>query len=74
MSKQTKTFNNLCWQLNNLDLADEVAELRKAVAAKLGTERRDYDKPEQVGWQGWLESPVGVVAFVALDDSIVWRW
>lgn len=73
--RRAKMFNEICWKLNNAGQADKVAQLRQVVAETLGTERRDYDQPEKVGgWQGWLETPLGVVAFIGTDGETVWRW
>jgi glucose-6-phosphate 1-dehydrogenase len=73
--RSAKMFNDVCWELNNAGQADKVARLRQVVAMALGTERHDYETPEKVGgWAGWLETPLGTVAFVTADGETVWKW
>lgn len=74
--RRAKMFNELCWQLNRVGLAFAAAGLRRIVAAVTPTSLGMYESPQGVGgWRGWLESPVGVVAFINDDDgALVWRW
>jgi hypothetical protein len=36
---------------------------------------KEYKRPENVGWKGWIENRKGrALAFVRLDGEIVWNW
>jgi hypothetical protein len=43
--------------------------------SRVGLSFVEYENVGEVGgWRGWVESPQGVVAFVAADGETVWKW
>ena len=67
-------FNELCWQLNRVGLSVVAAGLRRVAATVTPTTVGEYALGGCGGYKGWIESPLGVVAFVQDDGALVWRW
>lgn len=69
-------FNELCWHLNKIS-PDFVAKLRQITARVLPTQEKSYNLDPQAtgGWLGWVECPIGCLAFRSADtNELVWRW
>jgi hypothetical protein len=67
-------FNDFCFALNRLRLAWLVALLRCTLSLALRTWGGAYANPAQIGYQGWIESRIGVLAFRRMDGGLLWRW
>lgn len=67
-------FLSFCHTLNAVRLSWLAALLRRIVAMVAPLTVRAYANPEQVGYAGWVDSPLGVVAFTRPDGSLQWRW
>lgn len=66
-------FLTFCHSLNTLGLSYFVAGIRKITAVFVPTTLRVYDQ-SAAGYYGWIDSPVGALAFIKDDGSLQWRW
>ncbi len=70
-------FNTFCYYLNVIHLSRVAEGLRRLVAAVTPTVYKEYRGVQWShgdGYRGWIESPLGVVAFVPTDGKLQWRW
>ena len=67
-------FLNICYFLNVVYLSWISAALRYIAYTFLPTEQKFYANPDQVGYAGWVESPIGVLAFIRPDNRYQWVW
>lgn len=65
--------NEICWRLNTWGFSFLAALLRLVLAVVLPTEEKFYDV-ETAGYKGWVESPLGVLAFRRAEGDLQWRW
>ena len=67
-------FNDVCQLLNLIYLRHVSALLRMIAFRFLTTSRTYYNNPSEVGYQGWVESKIGTLAFIRADDTLQWVW
>ena len=67
-------FLSFCHALNALRLSWIAAALRYVVASFAPLSEGRYANPDAVGYDGWIDSPLGVLAFIRRDGSLQWRW
>lgn len=71
-------FNSFCYYLNVAHLSLVAEALRRIVGAVTPTKYKEYTGGHQWShgdcYKGWVESPLGVVAFVQDNGTLQWRW
>ena len=67
-------FNTFCYRLNQRRLAWLAALLRFVLWLLLPAEERTYRHGSVFGYKGWIQSPVGALAFRRDDGTLQWQW
>lgn len=70
-------FNTACFYLNIARLSWLVAGVRLALHMLFAWACKEerYEKPSNVGYQGWVELPrVGPLAFRRMNGRLQYRW
>jgi hypothetical protein len=68
--------NEICWKLNTWGFSFLAALLRLVLAVVLPTEEKFYGENGETaaGYKGWIQSPLGVLAFRNEEGALQWRW